>query len=489
MTFVDHIVDRTQLQMIIAGLSEGVIIIEPDQSISWANASALLMHGLTEIGQLGRTVDEYRGKFELRYRNHHVLEGPQYPAERVVAGETFSDVIVVVEPRHGEKREWVHQIRSLVINDTDGQPDCLVLVIADVTERFAAEARFERTFNANPAPAIICRLVDQIVVKVNQGFLEMLGLERDDVHGQSIATIDLFAEADNPEKLRDRLAAGMTIPQTEIRLRLSKGGTKLVIMAGQPIEVGEEACMLFTFADLDAREKAETSLKQSEERFAKAFQVSPVPTAVMKLADHTFVNVNSAFASQFGYGDTDLIGRRPEDIRLWGREEPKRQFEAAIEQTGRVVSLEACLTCRNENEVDCIVSAETVTIAGTPCVLATFLDITERKRTERDLMQAIDAAMADASWLSKGIIEKLAALRRPSSASLPSAPIEKLTNREREVLGLICQGHGDPAISKRLSLSLNTIRNHVASLYCKLGVHRRSEAVIWARENGFTSKQ
>ena len=153
------------------------------------------------------------------------------------------------------------------------------------------------------------------------------------------------------------------------------------------------------------------------------------------------------------------------------------------------MSLEACLTCRNENEVDCIVSAETVTIAGTPCVLATFLDITERKRTERDLMQAIDAAMADASWLSKGIIEKLAALRRPSSASSPSAPIEKLTNREREVLGLICQGHGDPAISKRLSLSLNTIRNHVASLYRKLGVHRRSEAVIWARENGFTSKQ
>ena len=49
---------------------------------------------------------------------------------------------------------------------------------------------------------------------------------------------------------------------------------KLVIMAGQPIDMGDEACMLFTFADLDAREKAETALRESEERFTKAFQLS-----------------------------------------------------------------------------------------------------------------------------------------------------------------------------------------------------------------------
>lgn len=485
---MDHLVNRNQLQLIIAGLTEGVILVEPDQTISWANESALAMHGVAEIEQLGRNVDEYRRHFALRYRNHHVLEQEQYPIKRVLAGEAFSDVVVVVEPRHGEGREWIHQIRSLIINDVDGKPDCLVLVIADVTERFAAEARFERTFNANPAPAIICRLSDQIIVKVNQGFLDMLDLERDRVNGQSIEAIELFAEADNAEKLRERLAEGITIPQTELRMRLAKGGTKLVIMAGQPIQVGEEDCMLFTFADLDAREKAETSLKQSEERFAKAFQLSPVPTAVMKLADHTFVNVNAAFVSQFGYGDAELIGRRPADIKLWGRADTKQQFEAAIEQTGRITSLEACLTCRNKNEVDCLVSAETVTIAGTICILATCLDITERKRTERDLMQAIDAAMSDASWLSKGILEKLAALRRPSAETSQPKPSQKLTNREREVLGLICQGLSDPAISKRLSLSLNTIRNHVASLYRKLGIHRRTEAVVWGRENGFIPK-
>jgi PAS domain S-box-containing protein len=483
-----HSVDRSQLQMIIAGLSEGVVIIETDQRISWANESALTMHGVDHLDQFGLTVNDYRKNFVLRYRNNHVLEEAQYPAQRVIAGEVFLDVVVVVEPRAGERKEWVHQIRSLVITDRKGDPDCLVLVIADVTERFAAEARFERTFNANPAPAVICRLSDQFVVKVNQGFLEMLGMARDDVLGHSIEKIDLFAEANNPDAMHERLVEGKTIPQNEIRLRLPAGGKKLVIMAGQLIEVGEEACMLFTFADLDAREKAESALRQSEERFAKAFQLSPVPTAVLKLSDWKFVNVNEAFSSQFGFGDAELIGRRLEELKLWNKVETRQKFEADIVQTGRVATHEATMVCRNKNELDCIVSAETVTIADSICVLATFLDITERKRSERDLMEAIDAVMTDASWLSKGIIEKLAAIRRPPDDT-KQAVSEKLTNREREVLGLICHGLGDTAISKRLSLSLNTVRNHVASMYRKLGVHRRSEAVVWGREHGFIQKK
>jgi DNA-binding CsgD family transcriptional regulator len=59
-----------------------------------------------------------------------------------------------------------------------------------------------------------------------------------------------------------------------------------------------------------------------------------------------------------------------------------------------------------------------------------------------------------------------------------------LSGREREVLGLICQGQSDKEMSARLNLSPNTIRNHISSLYNKIGVKRRSAAVIWGRERG-----
>ena len=55
---------------------------------------------------------------------------------------------------------------------------------------------------------------------------------------------------------------------------------------------------------------------------------------------------------------------------------------------------------------------------------------------------------------------------------------------EREVLALITKGRNDAAIADALSLKRNTVRNHVARLYAKIGAHNRAEAIIWARERG-----
>lgn len=55
--------DRRQLQQIIAGLTEGVILIEPDQRILWANEAALAMHGVDSLEGLGADTGEYPSAF------------------------------------------------------------------------------------------------------------------------------------------------------------------------------------------------------------------------------------------------------------------------------------------------------------------------------------------------------------------------------------------------------------------------------------------
>ena len=62
-------VRHVQMEQIVAGLCEGVILIEPDQTITYANPAAVAMHGVTEVGDLGGTVSEYRANFTLHYRN------------------------------------------------------------------------------------------------------------------------------------------------------------------------------------------------------------------------------------------------------------------------------------------------------------------------------------------------------------------------------------------------------------------------------------
>ncbi|WP_457108281.1 helix-turn-helix transcriptional regulator [Methylobacterium sp. P5_C11] len=475
-------VDRHELRQIIAGLSEGVILVEPDQTIAYANEAALAMHGASSMDELGPTVDAYRERFCLRYRNN--VTPNQYPIERVVAGERFHDVVVEVRRADKPDIDFVHSLRSLVATDHAGKPSCLALILKDVTDQFEAEDRFEATFNANPAPAVITRLSDLRHVKVNTGFLEMTGFTRDAMIGRSVYEVDVLADARNRDLAISRLKAGGTIPQMEACLRLPDGGTRFVIVAGQPIEMGDEPCMLFTFADLELRRKAETALRQSEARFAKAFRLTPVPTVLARGEDFHVTGVNEAFTRVFGLGEDKVLGRSLTESGLWVSDRQRTDFEVALERNGYVLGAEVCLRHEDGANLDCLVSAERIEIDQDPCVLLVMQDITERKHTERELFDAIETVMADTSWFSRGLIEKLANLRRPDAGRADASAVN-LTVRERQILNLICSGLDDAAIARKLDLSRNTVRNHGAALYRKIGAHKRSEAVVWGRENGF----
>uniref|UniRef100_UPI0023609185 helix-turn-helix transcriptional regulator n=1 Tax=Serratia marcescens TaxID=615 RepID=UPI0023609185 len=130
--------------------------------------------------------------------------------------------------------------------------------------------------------------------------------------------------------------------------------------------------------------------------------------------------------------------------------------------------------------IDCVASADAVSIHNAPCYLLVLMDITERKRSELELVNAIEEVMQDASWFSQTLIEKLANVKSINRSNQAGFAASDLTPRERDVLGLICEGLPDKKIAARLNLALNTIRTHVA----KLGVHSRSEAIVWARERG-----
>jgi DNA-binding NarL/FixJ family response regulator len=66
---------------------------------------------------------------------------------------------------------------------------------------------------------------------------------------------------------------------------------------------------------------------------------------------------------------------------------------------------------------------------------------------------------------------------------LPQA-FPQLSEREREILDLIAQGHKNTDIAHRLFLSPKTVRNHVSNILHKLQVTDRTEAIIRAREAG-----
>jgi len=101
------------------------------------------------------------------------------------------------------------------------------------------------------------------------------------------------------------------------------------------------------------------------------------------------------------------------------------------------------------------------------------------------LLRALQAVASGECLFSPEIAQRLMAF----FASLGRAPLPlefpDLTDREREVLGLIAQGRNNGEIASRLVLSQKTVRNHVSNIFSKLQVADRAQAIIRARDAGW----
>ncbi len=472
------------LEQLMAQLLDGVILIDSTGVILSANPAALAMHGVDTVDDLGATAEDYASRFTLWSEDHRQLKHRDYPLFRLLAGESLADMIVEVAPKGEDEARWVHEARDVALDIDGGEPDYLGLVISDVSKRFDAEARFKAMFQANPAPAIVVRQRDGRIAQANPGFLSLTGFAPDRLIGKTVFGVDLLAGLLESTDVRRRIEAGEVVPQTNAELLTADGARRLVLFAGQPIDVTDEDALLLTFADLEPRRKAEQSLAASERHLQAVFEMAPVAMAVTRDSDHRFVRVNAAFRELFGHGEAAAVSRTADEIALWQRSEQRAALEAEVARAGRVHDREGQLAAKDGAAIDCAVSAETIDVQGAACVLWVYQDVTERRRSEAELGEAIDEVLKDASWLSRSILDRLASLRRPG----PHVPAAELSQREREILDLICEDLDDTAIAERLSIARNTVRNHVARLYAKIGVNRRSGAVVWGRERGMGTK-
>jgi len=104
--------------------------------------------------------------------------------------------------------------------------------------------------------------------------------------------------------------------------------------------------------------------------------------------------------------------------------------------------------------------------------------------TKEEIVRALQAVGGGEAIFSASIARRMmfyfdALTQRPAERVFP-----ELTEREREVLEWIAQGHDNGTIARKLGLSLKTVRNHVSNLLNKLQVVDRAQAVLMAREAG-----
>jgi PAS domain S-box-containing protein len=340
-------------------------------------------------------------------------------------------------------------------------------------ERDDARAQFEITFDANPAPSAIMRLSDGVIVKANPGLPELSGRANRELEGKSAYDSDLFISRDTLEQAIATLSQGKSVVKVEVRLCSATEGERITVMSANPIELEGDPCGIFNFTDI-------TDLKRAEELFTQVFRLTPIPVVLIEAGDG-FLDVNQSFEALTGYGRNEVMGRSSAELKMWSSADDRQRIQAALEAHGEFRELELTLRTKEGQLRQIVGSGRALNVDGRVVLLHIFSDITERKRSDEQFHKAVQQVMNDTSWFSRQLLAQLATLKAGGAA--PAEEVE-LSRREQQVLARLANGLNNEAIGEELGIATQTVRNYISTIYDKLNVHSRAEAVVWARERG-----
>jgi PAS domain S-box-containing protein len=306
----------------------------------------------------------------------------------VAAGGALKNMNAVLRCKLGEKRYCI--ISSDVIEAGDKR--YMLSVTNDITDRRLAEealrcseARFASAFNTCPEPMALNRLSDGAYVSVNRAALRLIGLEEKDVLGRTPDELQLWADPAQRREFCEALQASGEVRDFECDLYLKGGHVGHFLISAEITELEGVPHVLSLATDITERKRAEAALRASEERFAKAFQSSPQPIAIISMPEGRFVTVNQAWTKTMDYTLEETAGRDTEELNLWPERGQRKRLLLALERARAIRDFELTLRTKQGELRHLIVFGEIIQLAGADYLLMTALDNTERKLAEAAL--------------------------------------------------------------------------------------------------------
>jgi PAS domain S-box-containing protein len=222
----------------------------------------------------------------------------------------------------------------------------------------------------------------------NRALLNMLGVSSFE-EIKVLSPADFYQEPSEREAFSDNLLKTGSVSGVELRLRKLDGTLLWASVTARVVcnDRGEPSYFDCTLEDITERKKAEEAIRDSEEKFRDFFETSR-DIVFITASDGTVLDINSAFEEILGYtrDETLLLNvttfyKDPSDRGL---------FKKKIEAQGFVRDHELTLRKKDGTYADCLMTATTRRDEGGSIIgyQGTIRDITEKKRMERQLIQA-----------------------------------------------------------------------------------------------------
>ena len=133
---------------------------------------------------------------------------------------------------------------------------------------------------------------------------------------------------------------------------------------------------------------SQKNLAASEEKFSKAFQLSPDAININRLSDGLYIDINQGFVDAIGYTREELIGRSSleSDLNIWAHPQDRARLVKGLQADGEFRNLEAEFCRKDGSIIFGIMSARVFELDGEACILSITRDITEQASLAKKIM-------------------------------------------------------------------------------------------------------
>ncbi len=199
---------------------------------------------------------------------------------------------------------------------------------------------------------------------------------------------------------------GASNGSSEYTLLQRNGSTYPAIVKSVPIICERKVTGLRGLViDITDRKKIEQTIKESEEKFRKAFETSPDACYIGTLEDGVIVEVNDAFSRIWGYTREECLGKTSLHLGLYAKGPPDRQrMLSELKLKGHFSNLEFDGRRKNGEVFPLLFSGTILETNGKRFIYGILQDITERKKNEAALVQECNKFKSVTKAIGAGLV-------------------------------------------------------------------------------------
>lgn len=223
------------------------------------------------------------------------------------------------------------------------------------------------------------------VIKASENYADMIGLAGKEMEGKKME--ELFP----PEFAKKIIADDLAVIASGKVLKVDEDlNGKNYTTIKFPIIIGKKKLLAGYTIDITDRKKTELDIRQSEEKFSKAFNGSPYANALTALDDGSVVDINSSFTSVFGYSKDEVVGKTTVELGIWVNLEDRKRMIDAIEKQGVVKNLKVSLRRKSGEIMRALLSVQLINIGDNKYIYSVVSDITEQEKIREELVQKME---------------------------------------------------------------------------------------------------